>query len=155
MKQLPALLALAIAVWSGGVQAQNTIYRCGPDGRELSQTPCKEPGRGQVLTNPAAAPDAEQRRQADDVARRDAALARQLESDRRRQEAHDARQAAGAAGIHGRGQAAEPAAASATAHGKQSKQAKAPHRPEGFTVATPKPKPAKVPKAPKAPKTEP
>lgn len=142
MNTSPALFALAIAVVSNGVLAQNTkIYRCGPDGRELSQMPCPE---GQVLTPKSAAPDVERRRQAAEVAQREEKLGNQMAAERREREAAQARSAAGAAGMYGRSKAAaEPAAeASAPANGaasKRSKKLKAPRKPEGFTAISPKP----------------
>jgi len=144
MKTLPALLvACTLIVLSKPGLAQNTkVYRCGPEGRELSQKPCDD--GGQVMTPKADQPDVEQRRQAAETAKRDAQLARQLERDRRQREAEDARNAQGAVGIQGRGKAAEEP------EKKPAKKAKAPAKPEGFTVTTPKP--SKERKAAPAPK---
>lgn len=145
MKTLPALLFVActLIVLSKPGLAQNTkVYRCGPEGRELSQKPCDD--GGQVLTPKIDQPDAEQRRQAAETAKRDAQLARQLERDRHQREAEDARNAQGAVGIQGRGKAAEEP------ERKPAKKSKAPAKPEGFTVTTSKPakerKPAPAPK---------
>lgn len=151
MKTLPALLvACTLIVSSSAGVAQNTkVYRCGPEGRELSQKPCDD--GGQVLTPRTDQPDAEQRRQAAETARRDAQLAKQLERDRRQREAEDARNVQGAAGINGRGKAADEAAPAASKPGKKpASKAKAPAKPEGFTVTTPRP--AKERKPPPAPK---
>lgn len=142
MNTLPTLLALAIAVVSHSVLAQNTkIYRCGAEGRELSQKPCSE---GQVLPPLTAAPDAERRRQAAEVARRDEQLGNRLAAERRQREADEARNAAGAIGIYGRGKPAsepEPAASAAakSAGKKHGKKANVTHKPEGFTAISPKP----------------
>ncbi len=142
MNTLPALLALAIAVISNVVLAQNTtIYRCGAGGRELSQTPCPE---GQVLTPKAAAPDAEQVRQAQEIARREEQLGNRMAAERRQREADAARNASGAIGIYGRGKPAlEPVppagAASKNAGKKHNKKARSTHKPEGFTAVSPKP----------------
>lgn len=141
MNTLPALLALAIGVVSNNVLAQNTtIYRCGADGRELSQQPCPE---GQVLT-PKAAPDAEQVRQAQEIARREEQLGNRMAAERRQREADAARNASGAIGIYGRGKPAlEPVppagAASKSAGKKHNKKARSTHKPEGFTAISPKP----------------
>ncbi|MBT9455861.1 MAG: hypothetical protein IV097_04490 [Burkholderiaceae bacterium] len=145
MNILPALLvACTLIVLSDSGLAQNTkVYRCGPEGRELSQKPCDD--GGQVLTPKIDQPDAEQRRQAAETAKRDAQLAKQMERDRRQREAENARQAQGAAGIHGRGNAAAE-----KPEKKPAKKAKAPAKPEGFTVTTPKP--SKERKAAPAPK---
>nr|WP_316640940.1 hypothetical protein [uncultured Roseateles sp.] len=150
MKTLPALFVCTLIVLSNPGLAQTTkVYRCGPEGRELSQKPCDD--GGQVLTHRTDQPDAEQRRQAAETAKRDAQLARQLERDRRQREADDARQAHGAAGIHGRGKAAEEPAAAASKPGKKpARKSNAPAKPEGFTVITPKP--AKEHRAAPAPK---
>ena len=142
MNTLPALLALAIAVVSNGVLAQNTkIYRCGADGRELSQKPCPE---GQVLIPKTAAPDAEQVRQAQELARREEKLGNRMAAERRQREADEARNASGAIGIYGRGKPAlEPvppaSAASKSAGKKHSKKVQTTHKPEGFTATSPKP----------------
>ncbi len=59
--------------------AQATVYRCGPDGRSYSQQPCAE-GRA-IDVDDARSPD--QRTDGTAAVRRDAALARQLERERR------------------------------------------------------------------------
>lgn len=142
MNTLPALLALTIAVASNSVLAQNTkIYRCGADGRELSQKPCQE---GQVLTPKVTTPDAEQRRQAAEVARREDQLGNKMAAERRQREADEARNAAGAIGIYGRGKpAADPASAASaapkSAGKKRGKKTQTTRKPEGFTAVSPKP----------------
>lgn len=60
-----------------------TVYRCGPDGRVYSQTPCTD-GRP-VTVDDARTPG--QRREAADVARREAKTAQQLADERRQREA--------------------------------------------------------------------
>jgi len=91
-----SLLAAAVA----GVMAvaaiaapPQTVYRCGPDGRQYSQTPCAD-GR------PVATEDsrsAEQQRAAKEVAARDAKHAEKLAAERRQRE--DAAKGQAAAGI--------------------------------------------------------
>jgi hypothetical protein len=79
---LAAALCLALpgtGAWAGA----QTIYRCGPDGREYSQTPCKD-GRVVDAADPRS-PD--QQREARQIAESQARLARQLEAERRQREA--------------------------------------------------------------------
>jgi hypothetical protein len=70
------LLALPLAA------APQTVYRCGPDGRSFSQTPCSD---GQALSVDDAR-SAAQQKAARDVAARDAAQARKLAEERRQRE---------------------------------------------------------------------
>ena len=145
MKRLPALLVLTIAVASTGALAQNTkIYRCGADGRELSQKPCTE---GAVSTPDLTHPDAEQRRQAAEVVRREKELGERMAAERRQREAEQARHAAGAIGIYGRGKpVAEPepaASAASSARPAKKHHKKVAAKPADFTAISPKPaKPA-------------
>jgi hypothetical protein len=160
MKRLPALLVLMIAVASNSTLAQNTkIYRCGADGRELSQKPCPE---GVVSTPDVTHPDAEQRRQAADVARRDKALGEQMAAERRQREAEQSRNAAGAIGIYGSGKPqAEPtpaasAASASTAKKPHKKKTASAAKPAGFTATSPKPaQPDKQPKSTSEPAIKP
>lgn len=80
-----ALLAGGLALIAGPVlaQAQATVYRCGPEGREYSSTPC--PAGKAVQVDDARS--AEQRRQGQEAAQRDAALARQMTEERRQRAA--------------------------------------------------------------------
>lgn len=71
--------------------AQATVYRCGPDGREYSSSPC--PGGKAVDVDDARS--AEQRRQAQDASRREGALADRLAAERRQREAAVERPGAG------------------------------------------------------------
>lgn len=76
-----AFVALAAsAAWAGPPQ---TVYRCGPDGRQYSQTPCAD-GR-EVTTEDSRS--AEQQRAAREVATKDARQADKLASERREREA--------------------------------------------------------------------
>ena len=63
--------------------AQTAVYRCGPEGREYSSTPCAT-GR-QVAVDDARSAD--QRRQAEGVRQRESALADKLAAERRQREA--------------------------------------------------------------------
>lgn len=152
MKHLPALSIILFALASNTALAQNTkIYRCGPDGRELSQKPCLEAPAAAAI---AAAPDAEQRRQAADVARRDKELGERMAKERRQREAEQARNAAGAVGIHGRGKPpAEVAPAASAAAASAAKKPQAVAKPAGFTATSPKS--AKQPKSANEPSIKP
>lgn len=73
-----AVLLLGLA-GSMVTAAQATVYRCGPDGRSYSQQPCAD---GRAIDVDDARP-ADERADAAAAVRRDAALARQLERERR------------------------------------------------------------------------
>jgi hypothetical protein len=106
---LPALLAVPAAA--------QTVYRCGPEGREYSQTPCKD-GRAVDAGDPRSAAD---RREAREIAAREAQLADKLARENRAREAEAAR--TGAAGIQ---PAPKPASAAASSpHKKKKSKAKA------------------------------
>jgi hypothetical protein len=86
------LAALGIAAASHAAPPQ-TVYRCGPDGRVYSQTPCAD-GKPVTIDDPRSA---SQQRAAREVAERDAQQARQLADERRKREAEA--QGQGLAGI--------------------------------------------------------
>jgi hypothetical protein len=71
--------------------APQKIYRCGPDGRVLSQTPCKD---GVDATRPVAQPTSDQREAARRAADTDKRLADQLARERRERDAAAAGQRA-------------------------------------------------------------
>jgi hypothetical protein len=79
--RVAALLLLAGAA----VQAAppQTVYRCGPDGRIYSQTPCAD-GKALSADDPRSA---SQQKAAREVAERDAEQARKLADERRQREA--------------------------------------------------------------------
>jgi len=60
-----------------------TVYRCGPDGRVYSQTPCAD-GKALSTDDPRSA---SQQKAARDVAERDAEQAKKLADERRQREA--------------------------------------------------------------------
>ncbi len=131
-----AVLVLAVAAPS---MAAGTIYRCGPGGREFSQTPC--PGGAEV----AAADDRSeaQRAEAQRVAEREQQHAARMARDRRALEA--SQRPAMATGIDGLRRNAEPAkpAASKPRHKKRGARDKsADEDPSRFEVTAPAP-PAK------------
>jgi hypothetical protein len=76
-------LGLALTAPAVPAAPPQTVYRCGPDGRTYSQTPCTD---GQALTvdDPRSAG---QRKEAEAVARREAKTAQQLADERRQREA--------------------------------------------------------------------
>ena len=82
-------LLLSIAA-SASAGAQTAIYRCGPDGRQYSSTPCTD---GKAL-DAADARSAEQQRQAQVAARREAVLADKLAAERRLRDAAPRKSAA-------------------------------------------------------------
>ncbi len=138
------LLSLLLVLPVSPATAQ-TVYRCGPEGREYSQKPCKD-GRAVDAADPRSA--AEQR-EARDIAARDAQLADKLARENRAREAEAARK--GAAGIQ---PAPKPASAAASSPHKKKKSKTAdgdesqPPRVRGPAPPKP-PKPTKPPKPPK------
>ncbi len=106
MKPAWCVLLVMFALCSGlPAQSATKVYRCGPDGREFSQIPCKE-GRP---VDSADERSGTQQRDAQAVAASQTQLARKLEAERKAREAAAAKQ--GPAGIKA---AAAPEAASAT-----------------------------------------
>jgi hypothetical protein len=134
MNMIRTMAAVLLAAAGTGLCAQpattSTVYRCGPDGKQYSATPC--PG-GTAL--PDDARSAEQRRAAEDVAARDRKLADQLTAERRAREKAIVPTAAANVGPAG-AQAAAGASAPKKAQGQK------------------KPKPPKTPKAPKPPRAK-
>jgi hypothetical protein len=101
MKRAAIVLMLALAAAPALAQK---VYRCGPGGREFSQTPCKE-------APPLDASDprtAAQREQAQANARKDAELAAKLERERHARESAANGQVA--AGFHPAKPASAPSA---------------------------------------------
>ena len=122
-------------------QAQSTVYRCGPEGREYSATPC--PSGKAVNVDDTRTP--EQRRDAALAAQRDSALADRLAAERREREA--AAPKGGAARI-GPAAASAPAkpASRPTGHKQHKKNRKAIGDPTlSDPVRAPKPKPQPKP----------
>ena len=80
-------LSLATMLFAHGTAtaAGPKVYRCGPDGRIYSQTPCKDGYEVQADDQRSA----EQRKAADDVAKRDEKLADQMTRERKAREAAD------------------------------------------------------------------
>ncbi|MBI5259290.1 MAG: hypothetical protein HY855_22500 [Burkholderiales bacterium] len=63
--------------------SNDSVYRCGPDGRSYSAAPCPE-GRAVKVADPR---DANQRREAEEIAQRERQLADRLAAERTRREA--------------------------------------------------------------------
>jgi hypothetical protein len=78
-----AAVVVAIAAASAWAGPPQTVYRCGPDGRQYSQTPCAD---GRAVTTEDSR-SAEQQRAARDVAAKDARQADKLAAERREREA--------------------------------------------------------------------
>jgi hypothetical protein len=89
-----------------------TVYRCGPDGRIYSQTPCTD-GKALSVDDPRSS---SQQKAARDVATRDADQARKLADERRQRE--DAAKGQAAAGFK---TAPPPAEAPASAPARKGK----------------------------------
>lgn len=84
---LSACVALLVA---SGAMAQQTVFRCGPDGRQYSHAPCPS-GAALELDDTRTA---DQQRQAKSAVDRDARLAHALAQERRVREAVAAHQGA-------------------------------------------------------------
>jgi hypothetical protein len=84
-------LALLLMPLLAQAAPPQTVYRCGPEGRSYSQTPCAD-GKPVTADDPRSA---DQRRAAREVAAGDAARAQKLADERRQRDAEAQRQAAG------------------------------------------------------------
>jgi hypothetical protein len=130
VKRFAVLLCLVLA--GAGVQAQ-TVYRCGPDGRVYSQTPCPQ-GRAVDVSDKRSD---EQRAIAQARTRDDQVLGDALERERLDREAG---KPATAGKIDGRPAPPEPAAIPSKAP-KKKKSSKAKqkgeHRSDDFKAVTP------------------
>ena len=115
-QRLNAALAVAASLWlvaaGGASAAAQKVFRCGPDGRIYSQTPCKDGYEVDAEDKRSA----EQRKAAAEVLKRDEKLADKMTRERLAREAAAAKQ--GAARI-GPPTAAKPAASSASAVAKK------------------------------------
>jgi hypothetical protein len=90
-------------------RGSDTVYRCGADGRQYSDSACPE-GKAVAATD---ARSVEQRRHAEEVARRDREFADRMAKEREQRE----RNAPGAVGIGSSGSAKPTSTAAATATG--------------------------------------
>lgn len=141
MKSTPALLlfiTMMSALGSAPAQTQTrstTVYRCGPEGRDLRDSPCPAAAKASTAQVEFDQPSGAQSRAARDLAIADAKRARTMEQARIAQETEARHRAARAGGIDGL--AVPPPAKPASA--AQPSKAKAPklHKPK-----PPKPTPA-------------
>ena len=133
----PALLgcctALLIAVLgSAAAQTQTrtaTIYRCGPDGRDMRDSPCPASQKASATQLEFDHPSAAQTKAAREQAIAEAKRAHEMEAQRRKDEAEARKHASRAVGINGLATAASvPRPASAPLPPKAPKLAK-PHKP--------------------------
>ncbi len=128
MRRPRSSAAFAMAAWlwliaaGGASAAAQKVYRCGPDGRIYSQTPCKEGYEVDADDKRSA----EQRKAAAEVLKRDEKLADKMTRERLAREAAAAKQ--GAARI-GPPAAAKPAASSASAAAKKKRTPAKPTQP--------------------------
>lgn len=104
------LMALGSTVLAQTETRSTPLYRCGPDGRDLRDSPCPDgrPGKEVKYDQPSAA----QTREARERAQHERKQADAMERERLKNEAAARRNAAPAIGI--RGQGAEPPAAAAS-----------------------------------------
>lgn len=102
------------------------VYRCGPDGRSYSQTPCAQGRSVEVSDEVRDERSAQQRREALELAERDRALADSLRHDRLERES---RPHAGAGLIDGRAGHARVAQAEPAKKTSTSKKKRSPKRP--------------------------
>jgi len=111
-----------------------TIYRCGPEGRDLRDAPCSADAAASRSSLDYDEPSAAQRTAATQRAQAERQAADAQQAARLKREAEERQHAARATGIHGRGEAPASAASANKAGSKKP------------------PKPGKAPKTPKAPK---
>ena len=125
-------LALSIAVLgltagSGTQVASQQVYRCGPEGRVYSQTPCKD---GYAVPTDDARSDA-QRKAALETVKTDAKLAERMTREREERERAAARQGPTIIRSSGVGKAAPaPAPAASAAARKKPRRAQQPLPPQ-------------------------
>jgi hypothetical protein len=114
------ILALMAACAAVGVQAQTKsqqVFRCGPDGRTYSQTPCKD-GQAVDVADPRSA---EQQRAAVQAVKREQALTEKMARERQAQEAAAAKQGANHIPYPAAIKAAAPPPAASAATGRTHK----------------------------------
>ena len=112
---IPAATVLLLLAVASANAASQKIFRCGPDGRVYSQTPCKN--GYEVPAADARSP--EQRLAAEEVVKREARLADKMARERRAAEAAAAKQGAAHIAYPAAAKPAAPAAAAASAAKKR------------------------------------
>jgi hypothetical protein len=122
------LLLLAATLVCATAQAQ-TVYRCGPDGREYSQIPCRQGGRAVSVSDERSA---EQRAAAEETVREQQAQGDALERDRLKRESI---RPAMAGKIDGRPRPAEPVVLATKPSNKKKARAKTPANGDFVAIA--------------------
>ncbi|MEO7152672.1 MAG: hypothetical protein ABIX46_13320 [Burkholderiaceae bacterium] len=126
------VVSVAVLCVCGASEAQTTVHRCGPDGRQYSQLPC--PGG---TTFDAADPrDAQQRAQARQLADLERARATRLERERLASEAAHRPAPAVGLDVH---RAAVPVAAASRPTGKHRRKKATPPKTGDFIARNPEP----------------
>ena len=115
--RLGALLAALLLSCAAADAAGPKVFRCGPDGRVYSQTPCKDG----YEVNADDARSAEQRKAAAETLNRDGKLADKMTREREAKEAAAAKQVAGSFD-----KAKAPAPAASAPKGKKKRAPKRP-----------------------------
>ena len=121
MKTLPMLLAVMLPLLTHVPAQAQQVYRCGPDGREYSQAPCKD-GRTVDAADPRSAAD---QKAARDVAAREAKLADEMTRERHAREAAAAKEQNAAGVKSARPAASAPHSKPATRKSQKSQAASA------------------------------
>jgi hypothetical protein len=146
---LPVVVAAVLLAGSAAAQTQTrtaTIYRCGPDGRDLRDSPCPASLKASATRLEFDHPSAAQAKAAREQAVAEAKRAQEMEAQRLRDEAVARQhQAARAGGING---LARPAAAKPASAPMQPVPPKSPKKPK---LAKPA-KPANAAKTASAPR---
>lgn len=148
-----AVLAVPLLGLPPAAQAQTEtrsaqVYRCGPQGRDLRDSPCPEGSAQAPKTIAFDQPSDADRRAAQALARDDARRAREMEARRLKEESEALRRAPGSVAIHGRGLPASAPAQTQPAQAAHPKPPKAPKAPKPLKPLTPADTKAKAPPAP-------
>ncbi len=113
--RLGTLIAALLLAASAAGTASQKVFRCGPDGRVYSQTPCKDG----YEVNADDQRSAEQRKAAEDAVKREEKLADKMTRERQAKEAAAAKQGAS---VIVNPAAAKPAASAASATATKKKR---------------------------------
>lgn len=161
MKLAAVRLLITCLLLSGGAQQlaaqtqprSSTVYRCGPDGRDLRDSPCPSSLRASEMTVEYDQPSAAQAQAAKDRAAADFKRAQALEKTRLKHEAEARKHLSTPTGIDGLKPIPGVIAASAPKPAQAPKPPKAPQAPKPAKKPEPQPagteatKPAPAPKA--------
>ncbi len=162
MKLLPAFCLLSALIMAGAVQTvaartetrSSTVYRCGPEGRDLRDSPCPSNQAASAVTVEYDQPSAALARAAKERAAADLKRAQALEKARLKHEAEARKHLSTPTGIDGLKPVPAVIAASAPKPTQPPKAPKAPHAPkaplkktEAQPMGTEATKPGQAPKA--------